>query len=361
MSVLKEFLANMSSESGVSGYETLVADKVLSAFRPFSDDVNTDSLGNVIAKKRYPCDGSTSEGSDERYRVMMAAHMDEIGLIITKIEDGGFLRFSTIGGYDQRTLPGQEVQINTSCGHCIYGIIGFKPPHMTKPVDRRKSVPVTDLYIDIGLLGDGAESPVAVGDIAVIRRGLIEMSSGTVSGKALDDRAGIVAMLATFMNLDKLRWSVEAYAVASVQEEVGVRGATVSSYGVCPHIGIAIDVCHGDMPGAPEDRSHPIGKGPIIELGPHVHPKLFERLKAIADDNCIPYGLEVATSPKGTDAFALQMARDGVPTAVISIPLRYMHTSVETLAVDDIEECGRLLALFIASLDSGFLEDLKCF
>jgi endoglucanase len=190
-----ELLRELSLNHGTSGYEAEVAKLVSEAFKPLSDEVKIDKLGNVIATKR---NAEYSSGP----RVMLAAHMDEIGLVVTNIEDGGFVRFSTIGGFDQRTLPGQEVVVHGR--EQLLGVIGSKPPHLLSGDERHKSVPIPDLYIDLGLSDKRCRELVSVGDIATIKRDFLELTKGIVAGKAMDDRAGVAAVLETFLHLDKL-------------------------------------------------------------------------------------------------------------------------------------------------------------
>ena len=168
-------------------------------------------------------------------------------------------------------------------------------------------------------------------------------------------------MLTALQELKDVQHQADLYTVATVQEEVGVRGATTSTYGVVPDIGIAIDVCHGTMPGVSKEDSAELGAGVAIGFGPHVHPELFSELKDIADEHEIDYQIEASNTPHGTDAFAIQVTRAGIPTALLSIPLRYMHTSVETISYQDIKRAGRLLARFIRDLDAEFVEGLQCF
>jgi len=177
----------------------------------------------------------------------------------------------------------------------------------------------------------------------------------------LDDKAGITAILCALEELNRLKFDADVYVVATVQEEVGLRGAIVSSFNIYPHIGIAIDVCHGRTPEVPEDEVQELGKGPVLALGPNIHPKLFYKFKEIAEENEIPYQLNPEPAATGTDACAIQITREGIPTALISIPLRYMHTTVETLCTDDIKKTGKLLALFISSIDKNFAEGLMCY
>ena len=346
-----EILQNLSETNGVSGYEQNITSQVANIFSEYSDEIKYDNLGNLIARKK-----GTGE---ENIKVMFAAHMDEIGLMVTKIEEEGFLRFTAVGGVDQRTLVGQEVIVLGT--EELQGIIGAKPPHVQSSKERQKAYKMDDMYIDLGLEAEQVKEKVRVGDVITVKRQFEELKNNRVTGKALDDRAGILVMLTALQELKHVDHKVDLYTVATVQEEVGVRGATTSTYGIVPDIGVAIDVCHGIMPGVSSEDAAKLGAGTAIGFGPHVHPNLFSKLKDIAEEQEIKYQIEPSHTPRGTDAFAIQVTRAGIPTALLSIPLRYMHTSVETISMKDIRRSGKLLARFIRELNVEFVEGLQCF
>jgi putative aminopeptidase FrvX len=237
-------LRELTEAQGVSGQEDSLRPTAEKFFRPLCDEIKYDKLGNLIALKK-----GTAEGK-EHIKIMLAAHMDEIGLVVTKIEEGGFLRFSTIGGFDARTLPGQKVIIHGRKD--ITGVIGSKSPHITEEKERKKAVEIDKLFIDTGYAQSELLEIVKVGDIISIERSIYELANGCVSGKALDDRAGVVALMYCLHKLQSLHHVPDVYAVATVQEEVGVRGAAVSAYNIAPDLSIAIDVCHGNLPGVSE-------------------------------------------------------------------------------------------------------------
>ncbi|MBS3984429.1 MAG: M42 family metallopeptidase [Selenomonadales bacterium] len=347
----KEFLKRMVEATGVSGYEDSVGNIIREVLGTAADEVTGDTLGNVIALKR-------GEG-ENRPKVMLASHMDEIGLMVTKIEEKGFLRFTSIGGVDQRTLVAQEVRVHGR--RDLIGIIGMKPPHLLTPEEGNAAIKMQDMVIDLGLTEPEVKEAIAVGDLVTINRNFISLSGDFAAAKAMDDRAAVAAMHYCLLELKRMRHTADVYAVATVQEEVGARGALVSSYHIMPDIGIAIDVCHGEMPGVPEQDTAPLGKGPNLALGANIHPKLFERLSELAREHNIPFTLDPVPGPTGTDAWVMQVTRSGIPTALVSLPLRYMHTSVETLSIGDIKLVGRLLALFVASVDREFVEGLLCY
>jgi len=351
---IKQLFQEIASSAGVSGYEDKISAQ-LQAACPWADEFRRDTLGNLIMLKR-----GKAEPGKKVPRVMLAAHMDEIGLIITKIEKDGFLRFSTIGGFDQRVLLGQEVTVHGR--RELRGVIGAKPPHIQKPDEQKKAVKMEDLFIDIGFdSAEAVEELVGIGDLATINQKARALQGSFVAGKAFDDRAGVAAILECFKALDSLNFSAEVYGVATVQEEVGLRGAITSTYGIVPDIGIAIDVGFGDSPGLPEWQTIKLSGGPAIGLGPHVHPALHRRMVDTAKEWRIPYSIDPSPYPGGTDAYAIQVTQAGIPTILLSIPLRYMHTPIETLDYDDVKNTGRLMALFIAGLDNEFVEGLTCF
>lgn len=341
-------LRRLSEASGVSGYEHEVRDLVKAEFERYADEVQTDTLGNVIALKK-------GAGPDPRPAIMLATHMDEIGLIVSELEEG-FIRFQQVGGYDDRVLPGQEVVVHGR--RDLPGIIGARPPHVLPSRDRDKPIPYAGLLIDVGLSPADLARLVRVGDLITMNRQLMELKGGLVAGKALDNRASVAAVAACLAGLTMLYHKWDVYAVATVQEEVGYKGVITSSYDLRPDVGIAIDVTWASQPGAPDEYTFDLGKGPTIGCGPNFHPKLQEALADTAKALELSYHLEPVPRPGGTDAYAIQISREGIPTALISIPLRSMHTPVEEVSVRDVERVGRLLAMFIGRLDEGFLAKL---
>jgi putative aminopeptidase FrvX len=211
----------------------------------------------------------------------------------------------------------------------------------------------------VGLTEAELSAAVRVGDLVTIRRPFIELKNGLVSGKAFDDRAAVVSVALALDALQALRHEWDVYAVATVQEEVGVRGATTSTYGIVPDAGIAIDVGFGKQPGVTERDAIELDKGPALGIGPNIHPAMFAELKRVAETFEIPVQVEVSPGPTGTDARAIQVTREGIPTALLSIPLRNMHTPIETLALKDLARTGRLMAQFIAGLDEAFVDRLS--
>ena len=335
---------------GSSGFEFMSAAQVAEeAMKGLVDEVRRDTLGSVIGVKK-------GEGPEPRPKIMLAGHMDEIGLMVTKIEENGFLRFTRIGGVDPRVLPGHEVIVYGK--RPLTGLIGVKPPHLTSREDANKAQKMEDLSIDLGMPEEEVRKLVKPGDVVTFKRGVTELMGDLLAGKSMDDRAGVAVILVALDELHKYRCQADVYAVATVQEETGFGGGVTTTYGLGPDIGIAIDVCHAETPGVPEWRTASLGKGPALALGANIHPKVYAALDKAAKDLGITVQLEPAPAATGTDAWPMQMSRAGVATGLISIPLRYMHTSVETLSLGDVEKAGKLLARFIASVDALFVKEL---
>lgn len=348
----KRILLDFMETPGVPGYEFEISKKVESCFREYTDDVHRDKMGNLIALIK-------GGGAEPRPRIMVATHMDEIGLMVTKIEPGGFLRFWQLGGFDPRTLVGQEVMVHgrTKC----HGIIGSKPPHLSTAEERDKAIPMKDLFIDLGMPEEMVREQVQIGDVITIVREAMELHNDFVSGKSLDNRASIAALLECLEEMKRFRVQADVYAVATVQEEVGLRGAMTSTYGIHPDIGIAIDVAHASMPGVAADLGLKMDGGAVFHNGPNIHQDIYGRFVDIAKEQNIPYQVRFMQGPTATDGNAIQITREGIATGVLSMPLRYMHTSVETLCYRDVKRTGKLLAHFIASVDRSFVEGLSCY
>jgi tetrahedral aminopeptidase len=345
---LLPLLRQLCEATGVSGYEHQVRDRVAETFGRYASSVRSDTLGNLIAHK-------VGAGPEPRHSIMLAGHMDEIGLVISYIEKG-FLHFPAIHSYDERVLPGQEVVVHGR--RDLPGVIGARPPHVLAPGEAEKPYPTADLLIDVGLPPDEVSQLVRVGDLVTMNAPLIELKGGLVACKALDDRAAVAAIAVCLEELSGTQHSWDVYAVATVQEEEGMKGAVTSAFGLNPDIGIAIDVTWAHQPGAPEEYTYDLGQGPAIGCGPNFHPRVVEALREAADSLEMSVHMEPAARPTGTDAWAIQITRDGIPAGLVSIPQRNMHTPVEICSVKDIERVGRLLAAFIRKLDDKFLASL---
>lgn len=355
MSVYKhrETLTELLTLHGGPGFEHAVRYRIEQAFEVYTSNIETDKLGNLIACIK-------GEGSGRRPRILLAAHMDEIALIVSRIDDGGFLRVIQTGGFDARTLVGQEVLVHTKTNRLL-GVVGSKPPHLTAPEERKKAAPLEDLFIDLALSEEDVSEQVNIGDRVTLARDVYMLQNDRLAGKSLDNRTSVAILLETLEILQKLRHEADVYAVATVQEEVGLRGATTAGYGVNPDIAIAIDVTFGDFPGQDADEGFVLGAGPAISYGPNLHMRVFKHLTEVAAREGIPYQVELSQGPVGADAAAFQVTRQGLASALLGIPIRYMHTSVETGSYEDIMLCARLLAQYIADVDMSVVEGLSCY
>jgi endoglucanase len=332
----------------MSGFEGPVRELLRQTWEPLVDEIQEGKLGSLIALKR-------GAGPEPRPKLMLAAHMDEVGLMVTDIEDG-FLRIARVGGTDRRVLLGLEVIVHGR--RDLPGVVATRPPHVLPREERDKTVPLDKIFVDVGLCEEEIEDLVSIGDLISVRRELLELKNRRVACKAMDDRACVAASTLALERLDRIEHVWDVIAVATAQEETGLKGALASAYGVAPDLAIALDVTFAEQPGVDKTGTLPLGKGPSIALGPNFHPKLVERLKRTAEDREIPYHLDPIPGRSGTDAWAIQVTREGVPTALVSIPVRYMHQPVETLAVEDVERAGRLLAAFVAESEASLLEEI---
>lgn len=342
-----EFLKQIEETPSVSGYEQPVARLVRNRMRRFAESVETDVHGNVIV----------AANTKAPVRVMLAGHMDQIGLMVHYVSDDGFIYFKPVGGIDASVLPGSRVTIHAKSGP-VEGVIGRKPIHLMKPEERNNGkIEIESLWIDIGASKkEEVLSKVAIGDVATYRLGLVKLGNELVASPGLDNKVG------TFVVMEALRLAVESkklkcalYAVATVQEEIGLRGARTSCFGVDPHVGIAVDVTHAsDNPGVDKKLAGDLklNAGAVLDRGPNINPVLFDLLLETARQKKIPHQVAAAPSATGTDANAMQVSRAGIAAALVSIPNRYMHTQVEVCSLKDLEACARLLAETVLRIDS---------
>ena len=343
-----ETLEKLSNACGVAGREDEVRKIMMEMLKPHVDEISEDKLGNVIGIKR---------GEKNAPKVMLAAHMDEIGLFVKTISKDGFLQFSKIGGIDDRILLAQKVIVHTEKGP-LHGIIGSKPPHIQKEEERKKVLTYDELFIDVGAenQGEAKKMGVKIGDPVSFDVKFARLGNDAVIGKALDDRIGCAVMIEAMKILKKTECTI--YAVGTVQEEVGLRGATVAAFGIYPDIGIALDVTvAGDVPGVKEvEAPIKMRKGPAIEIadmGLITHPKVLRMLVEAAEENNIPYQLETGL-PGSTDAARIALTRGGVPSGVISVPTRYIHSPASLASLNDIENAVKLAVAAIQKIPKYF-------
>lgn len=346
-----DLLTRLSQAYGVSGYEHNIRDILREYCQPFVDRFEDDALGNLMMVKK----GSVA-ADEPRYKIMLAAHTDEIGGMVTKI-DRGILYFTRVGGLDHRQLFGQEVTVFGRNGREFHGVVASRPPHFATE-DRNTFPQIEEYQIDLGLPAAEVEANIRVGDWFACRKEPQTLLGDRMSGKAMDDRASVVAVVVCLEHLSRMQHQWDVYAVASSQEEVGVRGATTSAYHINPDAAIAIDVTFARVPGVAPGHDTELGKGPAMAVGANLHPGMCAALRETAAKLEINLQIEAIPGQTGTDAWAIQTARDGVPTALLGLPLRYMHSAIETVHLKDIERTGRLMAQFIADLDADFIAKL---
>ncbi len=334
-------LRELSEALAPSGFEAPALEVLERAVAPWVDRVERTSVGTLLAVK---------EGEPGERRVLVATHIDEIGLMVQEVTEEGFLRVAPLGGIDPRMLPAQRVRVHTASGPLL-GVVGTRPPHVLKPADRTKAPPLEALYVDLGLDPETVRRRVAVGDPISLEGTFRELRGRRVSGKALDNRASAAVAVRALSLLKELRHPWTVVLAATVQEETTFLGAATAAFGVRPDAALVVDVTHARGPGVPPHQGFPLGKGPAIGRGPNLHPGLTAHLRRVADDLEIPYHLEPLPAHSGTDAWPIQVSREGIPTGLISLPLRYMHTPVEVVDLRDLERAARLLAHAVVRLE----------
>ena len=326
-----ERLCTCTAPSGFEGPAAAVAAELL---RPLVDEVSIDRMGNVLGVRRSKTPNAP--------KLLLDAHLDEIGLIVTGVEDG-FLRFRSIGGVDPRMLPGRELVVLTDPP--LRGLVACPAGG-----DENKSVPLNELYVDVGLSQEEAERAVPVGTPMVYRAGCFPLGEDQMCGKSMDDRACFVTLLRAAELLHDKELDVELHIMGSTREEVSGAGAVVGTWAVAPDFCVAVDVTHGKTPDGPADKTFELGGGPAIGVGPNMTRWMTERMIAKAKEHGIPYQMEIMSGHTGTNGWEMQISREGVATSVLSLPLKYMHTPVETLSLADMEGVAQLLAAFTENL-----------
>ena len=340
----QDFLKSILTTPSVTGFEEPVQRLVRDYASPFADSIRTDIHGNVIAARN----------PDAPFRVMLAGHCDQIGLIVNYIDKEGFLYVLTVGGWDIQNLVGVRVKIWTSQGP-IDGVIGKKPIHLLEDDERKKVPKIKDLLIDIGAKDqEEAEQVVSIGDPITVELEYRELRNSMIAAPATDDKAGVWVVIEALRRIDPAKLKVGVFAVSTVQEEIGVRGAITSAFGIDPHVGIATDVTFAtDCPTIEkkENGDVKLGGGPVLTRGPNITTKLANALVDIAKQHEIPVQIVAEGKVTGTDARAIQINRSGVATALLSIPNRYMHTPVEMISLHDIDYTADLMARYCESID----------
>jgi endoglucanase len=340
-----EFLKKLLSTPSPSGKEGAAAGVWREEARRFAE-VRGDRMGNSFA--------TLNAGGAPR--VMLSGHIDEIGLMITHIDDQGFLHFTGVGGWDPQVLVGQRVRIQTGRGD-VPGVIGKKAIHVMEAEERKKVSEIKNLWIDIGAKdGDGAKGMVRVGDVGVLDQDLVELPNDRVASRSLDNRMGAFVVLEALRLLSEEGIAAEVVAVASVQEEIGLYGARGAAFGLDPDAAIAVDVTHAtDTPGISKNEhgDHPLGSGPVIARASVLSPIVTDGLIAAAEEADIAYTLEADSRSTGTDADAIHFSRAGIATGLVSCPNRYMHSPNEVVELGDLENCARLISAYVQMLDAN--------
>lgn len=329
-------LEQLCALPGPSGFERLAAKGAMELLQPLVDEVYTTRLGSVVGVRHCGKPGAT--------KLLLDAHVDEIGILITGHEDG-FLRFRTLGGVDPRMLCDREMTLLTDPP--TFGVVACLPPHVQTAEDMDKSTPVSELYLDIGLSSDEVKKRVPIGTPGVFRGSCAPLGEDQCCGKALDDRACITAILRTLELLQGKELDVELYVLFSTQEETSSAGAITAVNTIAPDICVAVDVTHGRTPDGPKDKTFALGGGPAIGMGPNMSRLLTQQLICLAKQEGIDHHIEVMSGHTGTNAWPMQICREGIATAVVSLPLKYMHTPVEVISRADLESTANLLAVFL--------------
>ncbi len=344
-----QFLQTLLETPSASGFEQAIQQVVRDWAKPLADEVTTDRHGNVFAI-RYP---ATGKGTADHARVMLAGHCDQIALMVQHVDKEGFLYVQPIGGWDMQILLGQHLTVWTRNGP-IPGVVSRKAAHLLTNEERNKVPQFADVWVDIGAKdGKEAEELVQHGDPVTVALGYRPLRNGLAVSPAMDDKVGVWVVMEALRLLQGKPLQVPVYCVSTVQEEIGLRGATTSAYGIHPAVGIAVDVCHAtDTPGNEKKQLGEVklGEGPVVFRGPNISPRVFERLEATAKSREIAVQIRGVPRATGTDANVIQLTRDGVATGLIGIPNRYMHSPVEMVHLEDLNRAAQLLAEFCLDL-----------
>ncbi len=344
---LKDFIFETIAEVGVIGFEQKRGLFLKEKFSQFCDDVNIDTLGNVIALKKGK---NLSKG-----KIMYMAHMDEIGLIVSHIDEKGMITVQDIG-YDQRTLIAQEVVIYGK--EIVKGVFGVAPPHLTTPEEAKKAPKINEMKIDTGLTVEKVKELISIGDVAVVCSEPVELLNDRISSRALDDISCVGVMYECMKKLQNFNHDVDVYFVASVQEEKTSNGAYTATCSINPDIAVVLDVNFAKTPELSK-VSMELGKGPVIEITPNTHRQVLKHLKKVGSENGIEYQINIIESPFGTDTADVAVCNYGIASIDVGVPLRYMHTSIETVDMKDVKNTARLITSFVESFNN--VEDMEAF
>lgn len=345
----RKYLKRLLETPSPTGCEQCIAAMVRERMEGVADQVTTDVMGSVHARLA---------GRGSAPSLMLAAHMDEIGLMVVNVSDDGFLSMAAIGGVDAAILPGLRVDVHaTGVEHPLRGIVGRKPIHLISAGERDKVTPLSDLVIDLGLPAKKVKRLVKVGDVITFGVGFERFGKNMGVSRAFDDKCGVWVITRVLEELASGGGcAADVTCACTVQEEIGTRGAITSAFGIRPDVAVAFDVTHAtDYPGISHAKFGDIkcGGGPVIGRGPNVNPQVFERLVQAAKTAGVPYQIEALPGHSGTDAWPIQVSRAGIPTGLVSVPLRYMHTPTEVICLDDLDATVALFVQFARDLESG--------
>jgi tetrahedral aminopeptidase len=351
MTDILPFLKSIISVSGLSGHEKPVAKLIEEKWQALVDETSFSRVGSLHGLKK-------GSGKGKRSSVMIATHMDAIGMMVSKV-DNGFLHIAPIGGIDVRVLPGAEVTVHASNGDELPAVIAMPSARLLPESESGGGVvDMKHLLVDTGLTVREVDKKIRVGDLVSFANEPVELAGDVLSGHSLDNRASVAALTVCLEELQGKSHVWDVWAVATVQEETSYLGGYTSAFQLRPDIAIAVDGTFAKGPGSNGWQTHAMGKGIGLCMGPNLHPFLHKRLKETADKFEIPWFLDVTPKHSGTDAYPMQTTMEGIPTALVEFPLRYMHTPVESVSVKDIQRAGRLLAEFIASLEADFVDKI---
>ncbi|MCC7358277.1 MAG: M20/M25/M40 family metallo-hydrolase [Anaerolineales bacterium] len=343
-------LKTLCTLPGLPGHEGPAREVIRAAWTPLVSTVRVDPLGSLWARR-------AGGGPAPRPTLLLAAHMDAIGMMVTR-QEGDFLRVTNLGGIDPRVLPGQTLTVH---GRRDLPAVAAQPPaHLLPKAGRDQVTPLTELVVDTGLPEAELRSLVQVGDLVSFAQPPLELLNGHLAAHSLDNRASVAALTLCLRELQTRAHAWDVLAVATVQEETGLKGAGAAAFAAAPDLAVAVDVTFGRDANVRDlsYKTFALGGGPSLGVGPNIHPGLLAAFRAAAERADIPYALEPLAADSGTDGWAMQVARAGIPTLVMGIPLRNMHTPVEIVALSDITRTGRLLAEFVSGLEGDFMSTL---
>lgn len=343
-------IKELTGSVGASGHEEHLASKLKDKFFDCGLDVSIDKFYNVIAKKK----GNGKLGKS----IMITAHYDEIALMVKSIDDKGFISFTNIGGIDSKILISKEVIVHGKKE--LYGIIGQKPPHLMTKEEYSKVQTINELSIDVGYSKEQLKELVSIGDIITFKSEPVILNKDLISNKTMDNRSSVVAMLMVAKQLSKIDTDVDVYFVATTQEEFNLAGSVVASNKLNPDFSIVVDACHGTMSEVPKDETFELNNGVVIAVGPNLHRNFTEKIMEVAKNKKMLCQIDVEPGNTGTECWAIQVARYGIPTALISIPVKYMHTMIETVHIEDLKNVAKLIE-GVLTLPEEELEACLCY